>query len=343
MTLAASRDKLRVLVGMQDTASSSSHFPATRLLPGGEIVAVEERRRSTPFRREASALRPEKGNSKTILEEFERERLRTGTPALDATRSTFHTDATGPISSPGIPPRSASSAALMSGRWSPLMGIDGAQSGVIERGAGNWHSWSQYSLADAPGLRITKRRPQTSGNVQLMPPTTAAHQGNKGHTALGVEVPSNRSEAIRLNRLLDTLLEVEAGGWEEQCNAYDSTFAEATLQVANHCVERGELLQRIRKFYRLVVRAERDAREIARKAREDAHDARARESDATQRMQQLERVVPRTDYDGHGIEGTVDGHRLRLGQPAWLHGGGEPASPAACSAQPAYQACARRP
>ena len=64
------------------------------------------------------------------------------------------------------------------------------------------------------------------------------------------------------------------GGWEQQCEAYDSTFAEAALQVAGHCSERGALLHRIRKFYKVVVRSEREAREIARKAREEAHSSR---------------------------------------------------------------------
>ena len=69
---------------------------------------------------------------------------------------------------------------------------------------------------------------------------------SRSHVPLAPFVPSNRSEAIRLGKLLDTLLEAETGGWEDQCDAYDSTFAEAALQVANHCAERGELLQRIR-------------------------------------------------------------------------------------------------
>ena len=79
---------------------------------------------------------------------------------------------------------------------------------------------------------------------------------------------SNRSEAVRLSVLLDTLLKTDAGGWDEQCHVYDSTFAEAILQVANHCIERGALLQRIRKFFQIVMRSEREAREAARKARE---------------------------------------------------------------------------
>ena len=68
--------------------------------------------------------------------------------------------------------------------------------------------------------------------------------------------------------LLDTLLKTDAGGWDEQCHVYDNTFAEAILQVANHCIERGALLQRIRKFFQIVMRSEREAREAARKARE---------------------------------------------------------------------------
>ena len=43
--------------------------------------------------------------------------------------------------------------------------------------------------------------------------------------------PSNRSEAIRLTSLLDSLIKHDAGGWEHTCATYDQTFCEVILQV----------------------------------------------------------------------------------------------------------------
>lgn len=292
MSLAASRDKLKRMTAMHESSSSVSRIPAARVLPGGEVVAVEEKHRITPFRREASALRREKGSSKHILHEFELERVRASTPSWDAARSGAISDPAA-LPSPGRPPRTSSnfsmiSAAGISGRGSPLLGFDGTQPMLLERGnASGGPPATAYSLVDASGLRITKR-PPSGGPKNLLAPSASVPSIKPGGIALGVHVPSNRSEAIRLSKLLDTLLEVEVGGWNEQCDAYDSTFAEAILQVANHCTERGELLQRIRKFHRMVVRAEREAREIATKAREDAHDAREREMQEKNRAENLE-------------------------------------------------------
>lgn len=62
--------------------------------------------------------------------------------------------------------------------------------------------------------------------------------------------PSNRSEAVRLTKLLDSVLAVEGGGsWERQCDLHSEVFADLSLQVGVQCAERGELLERIRKFY----------------------------------------------------------------------------------------------
>ena len=61
--------------------------------------------------------------------------------------------------------------------------------------------------------------------------------------------PPGRVAAARLIALLDTLLAVRPTDWEWQAKVHDAAFAEAVLQVAVGCAERGEALQRLRRFY----------------------------------------------------------------------------------------------
>ena len=96
-------------------------------------------------------------------------------------------------------------------------------------------------LQDAPGLRISKVASRAGAS---MPPPPS--------------VPSNRSEAVRLAALLQELLETRGGTWEEQWRAHDAALAELVLQVGVHCAERGQLLQRIRKFFGSALRWSRN-------------------------------------------------------------------------------------
>ena len=73
MSLTASREKLRIMASMADSGSVQ-RLSAVRVLPGGELVAVEDKRRITAsqsFRREASALHPEIGKSQRLLRDFD--------------------------------------------------------------------------------------------------------------------------------------------------------------------------------------------------------------------------------------------------------------------------------
>ena len=174
----------------------------------------------------------------------------------------------------------------------PLLRFEEMQASAIVRATGG-HSGSQFSLADASGLRISKRRPPTAGPHWRDPAADAVNGANgspqhkSGGSALGATVPSNRSEAVRLNALLDSLL-LEGRGWEQECEAHDAAFAEAALQVASHCAERGELLNRIRKFNTLVLRSEREARDAAKNAREEANEAIERATAGDERVKKAE-------------------------------------------------------
>ena len=261
---------------------STQRLTDVRVLPGGEVVAVEKPRQGSaqPFRREASALRREVGSVKHLLRDFEIERLRDDPTQGAGSSYRGFTDAAS-TSQSFAPLSTSASLGNLTSHGSPVIGYEELQAGAFANFP--LRASSPYSLNEASGLRITKRRPPSRGALALSASIPA-----KGGTPMGTSVPSNRSEAIRLGVLLDTLLEIESGGWEQQCDAYDSAFAEAALQVANHCVERGELLQRIRKFYRVVVREERDAREAARRARAEAHDAHRAEREAAERAKRLE-------------------------------------------------------
>ena len=115
--------------------------------------------------------------------------------------------------------------------------------------------------------------------------------GGGGSRAVPAHAPSTRSEAVRLGELLDSLLAVEQGGWDHQCQVHDTTFAEAILQVASHCAERGELLQRLRKFTQLCVRTERECRNDLRRTAEELRAASARADREAARADGLEAEV----------------------------------------------------
>ena len=62
--------------------------------------------------------------------------------------------------------------------------------------------------------------------------------------------PSNRSEATVLAQTLAQALKKENGlTFQQELDAYATTFKEVTRQVAVHCTERGELLERLQNFY----------------------------------------------------------------------------------------------
>ena len=53
---------------------------------------------------------------------------------------------------------------------------------------------------------------------------------------------------VRLAELLTDVIATRGGTWEELWRVHDAALAELVLQVGVHCAERGELLQRIRRF-----------------------------------------------------------------------------------------------
>ena len=164
MSLAASREKLRIMVSKEE---SGQRLSAVRVLPGGELVAVEEKRRSNasqPFRREASALWPEIGNSQRLLRDFELERLREPPQTAGAFPYKNFADATQGSSLAQSMGRSFSTTtlSLMDGRASPIIGYEDMQATAFANATTSRAS-TPYNLNDAAGLRITKRRPPSSG------------------------------------------------------------------------------------------------------------------------------------------------------------------------------------
>ena len=142
-------------------------------------------------------------------------------------------------------------------RNSPLPDIGELKEQAFRHTLGTSAPFAPYSLADASGLRISKRNSPTAGEL-------LTHPGAGRADGILAHLPSNRSDAIRLTSLLDSLLKVEEGGWERQCEVHDMAFAEAILQVGNHCAERGELLQRLRRFYQACIKSEAESRKDLR-------------------------------------------------------------------------------
>ena len=268
MSLADARNKLKAAAALE-TSSTLSRLPAARVLPGGAVVAKEASGQK-PLRREASAWRIEKGVPQAILNTFRREQ--------NMVERTHQIIAVKP---------SASDPGLLTQRSStPLMHAAEMQSFAFQRMIATTSAKPSFEIADAAGLRISKQREIMNAPGSQIRLTGLANA--VGGNAFPVSTPSNRSEAIKLSTLLDSFLEHEAGGWDEKFKAYDQTFAETILQVANHCAERGELLQRIRKFYLIVKRCEREAQDAARRAREDAAADREAERLERERADKLE-------------------------------------------------------
>ena len=94
-----------------------------------------------------------------------------------------------------------------------------------------------------------------------------------------------------MGELLDSLLAQQQGGWDHLCQVHDTTFAEAVLQVANHCAERGELLQRLRKFTQLCVRTEKEVRMELRKTTEELRACATRADSEAARAKGLQAEV----------------------------------------------------
>ena len=321
MSLSAARDKLKAAVALQGSASAP-RLQDARVLTGGEVVAVDDTRNrpaTAALRREASALHQEKGGSRAILHQFELERI-----SISASSSRPRLASAPSVSEANLLGRPLSAAPLLSSSTLPstrALGPSELQNYAYDRILRESMSKPVFNLSDASGLRISKPRAQTAAPSRVPASGLVRLSGQAPATAIGgkpipVSTPSNRSEAIRLGKLLDSLLEQEGGGWEEQCQVYDSTFAEACLQVANHCTERGELLQRIRKFYLIVMRSEREARDMARKAREDTHAAREAERLERERADRLEqqRLIDQQKLDA------LRGGMVRLKMLRAIHG-----------------------
>lgn len=80
--------------------------------------------------------------------------------------------------------------------------------------------------------------------------------------------PSNRSEAVQLAKALDERLrEPSASSYEGKLEVYDAALDELVRQVSVHCVERGEVLARLRSFYSTHAAA---FGSVTRKRQEDA-------------------------------------------------------------------------
>ena len=280
MSLASLRAKLDVAQRQLD--APPKRLAPARVLTGGEVVsAVKQADPAMALRREPSALIRETGVKplKRLHQQLEREgvidrfdALSTSLRPLDAihTRSPFdeslsrqHGSAAklaASKSTPSISPRKPTlPPTASSSHLAPLLSYEDLRQDALQRAGGLPDRPTGFSLSDARDLRV-RRRPLT--------PSGGPAAGGGGRS-LPAHIPSNRSEAIRLGNLLETLLAVGEGGWERQTEVHDEAFAEVVLQVANHCAERGELLQRLRKFYQICVRLERECREDLRRSQEE--------------------------------------------------------------------------
>lgn len=156
-----------------------------------------------------------------------------------------------------------------------------AQEATLARQSGE----RPFDLADVTALRV-KRRTSDPPSDDV---SEAAHSSTSRRNALPARTPSNRSEAIRLQALLDSFDQhADSGGWEHRCAVYDQAFAEAVLQVGNHCAERGELLQRLRKFHQLCLRKEKESREAVGRLNEGSRNAIDEAAELSERVKALE-------------------------------------------------------
>ena len=284
LMLDATLSKLKTAAALQHKldprgpAREPHRLPAACLLPGTSIVvAVQKPTSAHPMRREASSLCAEIGaeipmkGAAAVLQELQCDRTGAlGAPVLPQARSLA-------VSRSAASVGYSAAAGSRSVGSSPLLGHEQLKANALDQVLGaNARLQQAPRLSSAVGLRIH--------HVQR------GDRAATGGGQLPASTPSNRSEAIRLGALLDSLLQVNAGGWEHQCLVHDEAFSEVILQVLNHCAERGAVLQRIRRFYLTCIRRERESREAARQAREQAQEARASEEAATVAMQDLEQV-----------------------------------------------------
>ena len=259
--------ELITAAALRESASSAT-LPQVKLLPGGVVVASGD---SNPFQRESSAHHPERGLKRAKKEATIQALQQEGILLSPLPQPSLQRAQTAAVLLPRTSPASVAlqttleKGTVQSSQGTPLLSYEQLRSQAMERARDGSVPQVAFSLSDASGLRVTKRR-----NVAV-----DGHKRTLGSQALEPSVPSNRSEAVRLLALLESLLSAQPGGWEKQCEIHDQVFAEVVLQVANHCVERGELLQRLRKFLQLVTRMERDSREEASNMREEARAARA--------------------------------------------------------------------
>ena len=257
--MAALREKVTA-AAMRESASSTRLEPA-KVVPGGGLVSTRSRSTET-LRRETSAYRKEKGASTMrLINELREEGVLVDPHARSLPQSQYNLTSLGASTSRvALLQTTSSRRSLTASDGVPLLSHEQLRAKAYER-VFRGKSIQPYALSDVSGLRVSKRR--------------APEIGGGGGTPLPASLPSNRSEAVRLNILLDSLLNEDSGGWEHRCGVYDQAFAEVVMQVANHCAERGEVLQRLRKFTRLCVRMERESREAMHKAQEQARDALA--------------------------------------------------------------------
>ena len=101
-----------------------------------------------------------------------------------------------------------------------------------------------YRIGDHPGRREISALSEAESSVTPLPRI----HGRNGHGIMGGR-PSNRSEAAHLARELAQQLDAAGGTFRAELDAYNKVFGKVSQQVAVHCAERGDVLERLRIFY----------------------------------------------------------------------------------------------
>ena len=101
---------------------------------------------------------------------------------------------------------------------------------------------SAGSIPRAARASLRNLAPVSTSGDEFVPPPIVER-------SIAPALPASRTEAVRLNKTLDTLLQRAAGDWSSRCQVYNAILCELVLQVSVNCAERGELLNRLRTFY----------------------------------------------------------------------------------------------
>ena len=116
----------------------------------------------------------------------------------------------------------------------------------------------------APGFQAVGAAPNSSS--YSLASATMLRGSHKNQ--LPALTPSNRSEAIRLHELLDSLLQAERGGWAHLCESTIRRSASSFCRWARTAPSAASS-SRIRKFYQIAIKSERESRQATSTARDE--------------------------------------------------------------------------